>query len=219
MAVEIKMPRLSQTTDEVRFIRWLVQEGDAVKKGDPLCEVETDKVTMEVESFTDGRVLELITRPDTVIDAGTVIAVLGSTEEKLHKKPGFKEYGPKPQTHKTAYAAGKVTTPEGAGKNRYPGSSKRGSMHNESSAGVATPLVKNIAQKRGIDLQLVRGTGPGGLVTKHDLEQFERKSGVHEPAGKTAVVSRGKFLSSADERVQKDLKKGTSGKEKAHSYS
>ncbi|MCK5568432.1 MAG: biotin/lipoyl-binding protein, partial [Spirochaetes bacterium] len=67
MAVEIKMPQLSQTTEDVRLIGWLVEEGQEVKKGDPLCEVETDKTTMAVESFESGTVLRLIADPDTMV--------------------------------------------------------------------------------------------------------------------------------------------------------
>ena len=55
MATEIVMPSLSQTTDEVKLVGWLVKEGDTIQKGDPVCEVETDKVSMEVESFTDRK--------------------------------------------------------------------------------------------------------------------------------------------------------------------
>jgi len=57
VAIEITMPHLSQTTDEVRLVRWIVEEGDSIQMGDSICEVETDKVTMEVESFTAGIVL------------------------------------------------------------------------------------------------------------------------------------------------------------------
>lgn len=77
MPKEIKMPDLSQTTDEVKLLRWLVREGDKVYKGDLLCEVETDKVNMEVESFTDGIVLKLIGKPGSQIKIGSVIAVMG----------------------------------------------------------------------------------------------------------------------------------------------
>ena len=85
MSIEIKMPNLSQTTDEVTLLRWLVKEGDEVNKGDLLCEVETDKVNMEVESFASGIILKLIGTPGQQITTGTVVAVLkdkrGKTSE------------------------------------------------------------------------------------------------------------------------------------------
>jgi pyruvate dehydrogenase E2 component (dihydrolipoamide acetyltransferase) len=118
------MPHLSQTTEEVHLIRWLVQEGQKIERGDSLCEVESDKTTMEVESFTSGTVLELIGEPDTDIPVGTVIAVVGDKGE--------------------------------LDANRV----------------LATPMVRNIARKRGVDITQVQGTGPQGLITKQDLEQY-----------------------------------------------
>ncbi|MBN1838319.1 MAG: 2-oxo acid dehydrogenase subunit E2 [Spirochaetales bacterium] len=140
MAVEIKMPKLGQTTDEVHLVRWHVREGDTVSKGQPLCEAENDKTTMDVESYAAGTVLRLAAEPDSVVVAGTVIAVLGEPGETL---------APLPAAPKTA-APPSVTA-----------------------AGVrATPLVQNIARKRGVDLGQVQGTGARGLITKQDVEAY-----------------------------------------------
>ena len=76
MPNEIRMPRLSQTTDEVKLLRWRVQVGETVRKGDALCEVETDKTTMDVESVADGTVVRLLVEADTSVDAETPIAVV-----------------------------------------------------------------------------------------------------------------------------------------------
>lgn len=83
--IEIKMPQLGQTSDEVRIIRWLIKEGQEVKKGESLCEVETDKVTMELESFESGTILKINIEPDTIITAGTVIAIIGKAGELVEK--------------------------------------------------------------------------------------------------------------------------------------
>jgi len=83
--VKIKMPNLSQTTNEVMLINWLIEPGDTVKKGQPLCEVESDKSVMEVESFTSGTVLQLLAEANTSIEAGTVIALIGEPGEKIEK--------------------------------------------------------------------------------------------------------------------------------------
>jgi len=141
MASEIIMPPLSQTTDEVTLIGWLVKEGDRVNRGDPLCEVETDKVTMEVESFTGGTVLKICSEPDTVVTVGSVIAVVGEPGEKV---PDL--------------AVGFKATPTETGIK-------------------ATLLVRNLARKRNIHLQNITGTGPEGLITRADLDNFE-KSGI-----------------------------------------
>jgi len=67
MSIEIKMPSLGQITDEVKLLSWFVKEGQKIKKGDPLCEVETDKTTMDVESFESGTVLKLYAKPGATI--------------------------------------------------------------------------------------------------------------------------------------------------------
>ena len=91
MVVEIKMPNLSQTTDEVKLIRWMVKKDDRVKKGDILCEVETDKVNMEVESFADGMVLKLDGEPGQQVKTGSLIAVLGEKGESVSQANVSKE--------------------------------------------------------------------------------------------------------------------------------
>jgi pyruvate dehydrogenase E2 component (dihydrolipoamide acetyltransferase) len=143
MATEIRMPKLAQTTDELRFIRWLVAEGEAIEKGQPICEVENDKAVMEVESFTSGTVLRLQAAPDAIVPAGAVIAVVGRPGEKIQS----------------------------------------GAL----SEGVrATPLVRNLARKRGVELARVRGTGPAGLITKADLEAHLAPGGTHAAPGTSA---------------------------------
>ncbi len=81
MASEIKMPPLSQTTDNVKLIEWLVEEGDTIEKGDPICEVETDKTNMEVESFASGTMLKIIGQEGEDITVDSVIAIIGKPGE------------------------------------------------------------------------------------------------------------------------------------------
>lgn len=85
MDIEIKMPQLGATSNEVRIIKWLVKEGQEVKKGEPLCEVETDKATMELESFESGTILKINFESDTFVNTGTVVAVIGSADEVIEK--------------------------------------------------------------------------------------------------------------------------------------
>lgn len=160
MAVEITMPKLSQTAEEVRLVRWLVQEGDSVKKGDLLCEVENDKTTMEVESFAGGSVLRLFGEPDSMVTAGTVIAVLGEPGEKAPKTT-------EPKTTAQTAVQADTTSQTTLGTTVQTAVSRLGPLPQ----GVnATHLVQNIALKKGIDLSQVQGTGPGGRITKRDLE-------------------------------------------------
>ena len=147
--IEIKMPQLGQTTDEVRIVRWLVKEGQEVKRGEPLCEVETDKTTMELESFEGGTVLKINVEPDTVVNSGAVIALIGKAGE-------FKE-------------SEKVEKKDEAGHGKIEITK---TALTESSKVKATSLVKNLAKMQNIDLHLVKGTGPQSLITRDDLDNF-----------------------------------------------
>ena len=160
MASEIIMPPLSQTTDEVTLIGWLVKEGDRVNRGDPLCEVETDKVIMEVESFTGGTVLKICSEPDTVVAVGSVIAVVGKPGEKV---PDL-----------TVGAVGKTAKadefPDG---DRQPPAKKKPEQEFAEKISLrATPLVKKIAKEKNIDLSQVTGTGPRGSIIRKDIEAY-----------------------------------------------
>ena len=83
MASEIIIPDFGTSVSEVRLVKWLKQEGDLVKKGDPLCELETDKATIELESFAEGVLLRQLVQADSEIEIGTAIAHIGKKEEKI----------------------------------------------------------------------------------------------------------------------------------------
>ncbi len=174
MAVEIKMPKLSQTTEDVRFIKWLVREGDSIKKGDFICEVENDKTTMEVESFESGTVLKLYAGPEEVIAAGTLIAVIGQPGEKIP------EIAVKREKDETKYIQKEDKTVKNTARTEISVQETVSRPYEDISA---TNLVKNMAKKRDIDLALVKGTGPKGLITKKDLERYmmsKAKEGINE---------------------------------------
>lgn len=186
MAIEIRMPRLSQTTDEVRLINWLVKEGDRVQKGDPICEVETDKVTMAVESYEGGTVLKLLAAPDSIVDAGTVIVLLG--------KPGEKVVLPSGKPSEVSIGKASAVEPQSGGEEVSLVSEEFGVKPDVwNNEGIkATPLVRNIARKKGVDLGKVKGSGPRGLITKRDIELYlesaAMEGGVREEAARGEIV-------------------------------
>jgi pyruvate dehydrogenase E2 component (dihydrolipoamide acetyltransferase) len=166
MSVEIKMPGLSQTSDEVLLIKWLVQEGDDIAKGDPLCEVENDKTVMPLESFVGGRVLELRAKENTMVATGTVIAVIGSPGEVI--AAAASESAPAgsngPAARSDPAGSGKIA-PGVAGPNM-----ERTMYETRDSVANASSIVKELARKKGIDLRAIRGTGPNGRIVLADLE-------------------------------------------------
>ncbi|MBU4293088.1 MAG: 2-oxo acid dehydrogenase subunit E2 [Actinobacteria bacterium] len=162
MTTEIKMPNLGQTTDEVKLLKWYIKKGQKVKKGDLLCEVETDKTTMDVESFAEGTVLKLNVEPDSIITAGSIIAVLGDPDEKVEPKIEIED------KKEDQYVTGRERKPKPSNKDL-----NKAKTLNELSSNIrATKLVKNIAIKKNIDLRKVKGTGPRGIITKSDLAKY-----------------------------------------------
>ena len=84
MASEVIIPDFGTSVDAVRLIKWLKKEGEAVKKGDALCELETDKAATELESFVEGILLQQLVEDGSEIGIGTVIAYIGQEGEEIH---------------------------------------------------------------------------------------------------------------------------------------
>jgi pyruvate dehydrogenase E2 component (dihydrolipoamide acetyltransferase) len=174
MAFEITMPQLAQTADEVKLVKWLVEEGQDVKRGQALCEVETDKSDMELESFESGSVLKLIAEAGQIISTGQVIALLGKIGEKISED----RYTDKELNSDTQKPDKKAELTESDSKIikaeeifKESGSDDNKAFINEEFK--ATAIVRNIAKIKNIDLRLVKGTGPQGIITKDDLEKYQ----------------------------------------------
>jgi len=155
IVVEIKMPNLSQVSKEVMLIKWLIEPGDTVKKGQSLCEVESDKSVMEVESFINGTVLQLLVEANTSIEAGTVIALIGEPGEKIEKTQKISE---KKQVNSLDKKETNKINIERKGEERK---TVRASV-----------MVKNLAAKKNVDLLKIKGSGPNNLVTLADLNDY-----------------------------------------------
>jgi pyruvate dehydrogenase E2 component (dihydrolipoamide acetyltransferase) len=172
MAVEITMPPLSQTTDSVRLVKWLVNEGDAVKKGDPLCEVETDKVTMEVESYTNGTVLSTSAPEGEDVKVGTVIAYVGDKGEAVPAQDAGAEEGAAASAPSERVAAEQAPA-------------------KKESATAVSPLARKIAERLGVDLSALTGSGPGGRVTREDVEKAAEGRGQQASSAGQAAGGNG----------------------------
>jgi len=194
----ITMPKMSDTMQEGTIASWLKKVGDEVKSGDILAEVETDKATMELESYEDGVLLYIGVEEGDSVEIDGVIAIIGeegADYEKLlqaHKgksskkaeKPATDEKKPEPtpgpdktsneETSKKGYEQPK-TTPED--KSSANGSADGGRLK-------ASPLAKKMAEEKGYDISQVKGTGEGGRIVRKDIEQFDPAKA--KPATSTA---------------------------------
>lgn len=166
MAVEIKMPQLSDTMNAGKILSWNKKEGDEVKRGDILAEVETEKANLEIESFNQGTLLKILVPADTSAKVGEVIAVIGQAGEKWGDAPQ--------QAAPAAAAAAPAAAPSHA--SNAPASGAQ-TDHGSSERIKASPLARKLAEHNQIDLSTVHGSGPNGRIVKRDIE-----AASHTPA-------------------------------------
>ena len=164
MGIEIKMPALSPTMEEGTLAKWLVKEGDEVKSGDLIAEIETDKATMEFEAVDEGVIGKILVAEGTDnVKVGTVIAVIG--------EGGAQSAAPAPAPAQIVVPT-KVETTAGSAPPPPPPAAPASAQVTTHEGGrvKASPLAKRIAEAKGVDLADIAGTGPGGRVVKADVE-------------------------------------------------
>jgi pyruvate dehydrogenase E2 component (dihydrolipoamide acetyltransferase) len=151
MAENVPMIALSPTMDKGTVARWRRKVGDVIKSGDVLCEVETDKATMDYESSVEGTLLAIVVPEGGQAAVGETIAIVGA--------PGEVVSAPTPAPAAPAKAAQPAPATPTPGTPVAPGARVRSS-----------PIARRLAAERGIDPASVRGSGPGGRVVKRDVE-------------------------------------------------
>ena len=173
MAEVINMPRLSDTMEEGTLAKWFKKVGDTVKEGEILAEIETDKATMEFESFHDGILLHIGIDEGSTAPVDSIIAIIGSKGEdissllknadikvKEEPKPEVKEE-PKPEVKEELKPEVKEE-PKPVSNNNKP-----------SDRILISPLAKSLAKEKGIDISSVKGTGDNGRIIKRDIDSFK----------------------------------------------
>jgi len=181
MADIVNMPKLGFDMAEGTLVRWVVNEGEKIEKGAVLAEIETDKATVEVESNFSGVLLRQLVEQGTAVPINDPIAVIGEQGEKVNLekilgKPAEEEVKPaqepsldkaksiqKPVEEEPAKAISSVPEPSGAENIQLPDGVR------------ASPLARSMAADLGIDLRKVQGSGPGGRITKKDIEAYQVK--------------------------------------------
>ena len=173
MATKVHMEALSPTMEEGRLVKWTKKEGDAVKSGDTLAEVETDKAVMELVARADGQLLKVIVPEGTTVPVGNTVAWIGKPGEKVDGAASGEQgaAAPKPAPAVTSAPAKAApapqTTPVSAPRSPLPAPAPAPA---DATRVKASPLARRIAQDAGVDLKLVQGSGPGGRVIKRDVE-------------------------------------------------
>ena len=194
MPIELKMPALSPTMEEGTLAKWLVKEGDDVKSGDILAEIETDKATMEFEAVDEGKIAKILVPEGTDgVKVGAPIAIMAGEGESVdaaaapmpdtaapaapkpapEPKPDATPKGPPPQAPVETPAA----PPQPAAPPRQEGDRIK-----------ASPLAKRLAQAQSIDLSSLKGSGPGGRIIRADIDAAVGKAPAAAPTGAPAAA-------------------------------
>ena len=163
MAEQVTLPRLGQGMESGTIVRWLKAEGDEVAKGEPLYELDTDKVTQEVEADVGGVLLKILV-DEGEVPVGTPVAFLGEKGEEVPEVAAAPE-APAEQ-ERPADSAG--TVPEPREEETRP---QEGNVSADGGRIKASPLARRIARERGIDLASLSGTGPEGRIVAEDVER------------------------------------------------
>ncbi|WP_339923283.1 pyruvate dehydrogenase complex dihydrolipoamide acetyltransferase [uncultured Cyclobacterium sp.] len=190
-ATVITMPKMSDTMQEGTISSWLKKEGDEVKSGDVLAEVETDKATMELESYDDGTLLYIGVAEGDAVEVNGVIAIIGEkgadfeTLLKAHQQKSTSSgeaastEAPKEEKATPKVDEGKK---DNASANTNANSADNGRIK-------ASPLAKKMASEKGIDISQVQGSGDSGRIIKKDIENFvpSKVSTESAPSGGAAI--------------------------------
>ncbi|MGA0531345.1 pyruvate dehydrogenase complex dihydrolipoamide acetyltransferase [Hansschlegelia sp. KR7-227] len=209
MPTNILMPALSPTMEKGNLAKWLVKEGDAVKSGDVIAEIETDKATMEVEAVDEGTVGKIVVAEGTSdVPVNELIAVLlGEGEDasalkdapkpqaKAAPEPAKSEPA-KPESAKSEAPKGETPAPRPSEARRdeapkpAPKTASAANGHDKSERVFASPLARRLAKEAGIDVSAIAGSGPHGRVVKADVEEAKASGGAKpSPAGKGAEAA------------------------------
>ena len=189
MPINITMPALSPTMEEGNLAKWLVKEGDTVKSGDVIAEIETDKATMEVEAVDEGVVAKIVVPAGTEsVKVNALIAILAADGEDVSAAASGSAAAPKAEAA-PAKAEAPAEAPQAAAP--APQAAPAAAQAPAKSGGqrtFASPLARRLAKEAGIDLSSVSGSGPHGRVVKSDIEKAAA-GGSAKPASAAAPTA------------------------------
>ncbi|MEA1785940.1 2-oxo acid dehydrogenase subunit E2 [Arenibacter sp. GZD96] len=175
----VKMPRLSDTMEEGTVASWLKKVGDKVEEGDILAEIETDKATMEFESFYSGTLLYVGIQEGETAAVDTVLAVIGpegtNVDSVLNAKPAEAKKEESPQADTKSEAKNEDTPPT--------------KTSTDGQRIFISPLAKKIAEEKGIDISEIKGSGDHGRIVKKDIETYKPQKKSEPVADATAATS------------------------------
>jgi pyruvate dehydrogenase E2 component (dihydrolipoamide acetyltransferase) len=193
MPINILMPALSPTMEKGNLAKWLKKEGDKVKSGDVIAEIETDKATMEVEAVDEGTIAKILVPEGTQdVAVNDVIAVLAGDGEDVKAAgaasapPKAAPTAPTPAAAKPAPTAAPAAAPAAKAAAPAPQAAVPASQANGHARIFSSPLARRLAKEAGIELARINGSGPHGRVIARDVEEARSGKGLKAPAAAPA---------------------------------
>ncbi|WP_288857521.1 2-oxoglutarate dehydrogenase, E2 component, dihydrolipoamide succinyltransferase [uncultured Corynebacterium sp.] len=170
-ATDVSMPELGESVTEGTITTWLKEVGDTVEVDEPLLEVSTDKVDTEIPSPVAGTLVEILAEEDDTVEVGEVIARIGDADAKPAEKEAPKAEEPKEEPKEEKKEAPKAEEPKEEKPKEDKPAQQASTKVNKSDGSLpyVTPLVRKLAEKHGVDLSTVEGTGVGGRIRKQDV--------------------------------------------------
>ncbi|MET8572905.1 2-oxo acid dehydrogenase subunit E2 [Streptomyces sp. NPDC004783] len=185
---EFTMPALGADMDEGTLLEWLVVPGDLVHRGDPVAVVETAKSTIEVECFDTGTMTELLVEPGTSVPVGTPLALIGPAEEQRPARHAPKKSKTPPPAGPVEPAEPPTPAPPSEPAPVPAPAPSAGRLPGHIEAG---PLARHLAEQSGVDLGTLHGSGPGGRVTRTDVERAAAaRTGAGPPRARATPLAR-----------------------------
>src|SRR5689334_15273338 len=179
---EVVMPRLSDSMEEGTILSWLKQVGDEIAVGDELVEIETDKANMAYEADEAGTLTEILAQEGETLPIGSPIARIGDGDSANGQSA--RPAGPVSDTSPAPTGAGPASSPPTGGEKEADAEGSSADAQSEDGERVkASPLARRLAHDKGLDLKELHGSGPGGRIIKHDVEEAESVGDVSPVGG------------------------------------
>ena len=167
MITEVTMPSMGADMTEGTIVKWLKKEDEKIEKGDKIAEIETDKTVVEMEAYGDGYLRKIIIPEGEKVPVGTVIAFMGALDDEI---PEIKDESPS-NSETLSESTSKSSSLQDSSLNSNP------KISNSTGRVKASPIAKKLAEELGVDLSSISGSGPGGRITKEDVEAAGSGSG------------------------------------------
>jgi len=191
MAKDILMPLLSPSMTEGTLVRWIKKEGDAVKSGEVLAEVETDKATMDLEAFDSGILRKILISEGTRVPVQSRIGIIGTKDEVIDESA--------PAPTKPAAAPAKEEAPAKKEDAKAPSSVASSNVPVQTGRIKASPLAKKVAQEKGVNIATLTGSGPGGRIVKQDV--LNAPANGHASGGGSSIYPRGPIAKEGSQKL------------------